>query len=221
LYGPGLLDATVQSRVRGPAEQKNEILRRTRDRFAASVPGLAEYAEILAGGQPGRGPTPGKVVGSRTALAAHLAAATGLREEAAYRRVADAVADIERDVPADQRYLPTQGVLAVAREAGLVSSIAHPLWRCRVERDVDMVIADLERFAAAGLNALESRSYHHRDRDDHPTLLRARERLGLLPSAGSDFHANGKTTLGADGLGAGNLAVFEALVASRPAQVLS
>src|SRR6185503_15061465 len=66
------------------------------------------------------------------------------------------------------------------REAGGVSSLAHAVWY----RDADPLVREL---AAVGLDALEVFHPDHGPEEEARFGALARE-LGLLASAGSDFH---------------------------------
>lgn len=206
-YGPGLLDSGYQARLAPPLEWKYRLAGRVRARLVAAGHRLPDVDTIRAYSDgPGR-PTPEKVMLSRSAMARHLAAGAGVPFDDAYALVAAHYREVDeqdRDDPGRlaARYLPALDVLAESRRRGIVVALAHPLWRCRDDRDVAAVCADLGMLREYGLDAVETRSYHHRPYDDHPALLAAADRLGLLPSGGSDYHANGKTELGAGGLDA-------------------
>ena len=75
---------------------------------------------------------------------------------------------------------PARDVLEAVREAGGVSSIAHPVWYTDAER----VIREL---AACGLDAVEVFHPDHGPAEEARFGAIARE-LGLAASAGSDFH---------------------------------
>lgn len=77
-------------------------------------------------------------------------------------------------------------VLAMVREAGGISSLAHPV-RLGVD-DEDTFIAGL---AAAGLNAIEAYHPDHSLKDTE-RYLRIAERCGLGVTGGSDFHGSAK-----------------------------
>jgi len=200
LYGTDLLDSTVQDRLSGPLDRKNAVLGQVCDLLRRRGADLPPYDEILARGLSGRRPSAEKLMGSRTAIAAHLAAASGASEASAYEQVVRAHEEVSASLRAEDMYLPTLEVLGIARQEGVLASLAHPLWRCVDDRDVEVVVEDMREFHAHGLAATETRSYHHRRFDDHPVLLAARADLDLLACGGSDFHGNGKTRLGADGV---------------------
>jgi 3',5'-nucleoside bisphosphate phosphatase len=219
IYGYGLLSAEVQQRLRFPIEGKLRDARRALNALSLRGFRLPPLAVITAAGTtPGR-PTPEKLFPSRTAIAWQLAQATGLSPAEARRHVESAFLDTARDDTAglphlEDRYLPTLEVIEMATARGLTTSLAHPLWECVTTRDISEVCNAVRLMADAGLAGMESRSYHHRELDDHPMLLRTRADLGLIPTGGSDFHANGKTELGSCGLLPDEFAAFWEVVAN-------
>lgn len=221
LYGPGLLtlDKGQSDWLFAPVRHKNDQAERTRRELLRQGFDLPDMDTIRRQEVPGATPTPEKLLVSRTALARSVSASAGLAFEEAYEVVRSAHARAE--APASRTvapYLPALEVLGLARSVGAVTSLAHPMWRCRTEEDVSQVILDVELLASQGLDAMESRSYHHRSFDDHEALLAAGRRLGLIASGGSDYHANGKTELGADGLDERGFAAFVERVADRTGQ---
>lgn len=204
LYGRGLLDARLRAFLARPNDHKTRLAESTRAALVADgydLPPLAVLrAESAVDTEGNFQPTPETVLVSRTTIARHLAHRSTLDLDRAYRLVAAAHLAAETAEPPADRYLPTLDVLAAARAAGLFAALAHPLWRCHSDSDVRRVVADLAVLCDHGLRGVETRSYHHRPLDDHPLLLAARSDLGLLRSGGSDYHANGRTTLGVGGL---------------------
>jgi predicted metal-dependent phosphoesterase TrpH len=81
-----------------------------------------------------------------------------------------------------KRMSPTDAV-GVIRAAGGAAVFAHPGDRFRLPRD-EQVFADL---AAAGLAGIEAYCSYHNDEQGAAFEALAR-RLGLVPTAGSDFH---------------------------------
>jgi predicted metal-dependent phosphoesterase TrpH len=206
VYGAGLLDPEFQDYLAPPLRAKNRLAGEVRDVLVRSGYELAELDTIRRSAHgPGGPPTPEKRLVSRTALAQHLAVAAGLSLPEAYGRVAAVHRRLDGARPHGPqrlaaRYLPTLEVIREATARGLFTSLAHPLWECARTADVEATCEQLNVLRNAGLRGVESRSYHHRDLDDHPVLLSTRDRLGLLATGGSDYHGNGRTTLGTGGL---------------------
>jgi 3',5'-nucleoside bisphosphate phosphatase len=215
LYGWALLDRELQRVLRFPVENKLRIAQRVRDELASRGYNMAPLEAIRTTGSADGRPTPEKLFPSRTAIAWHLSQCGGMPQQAAYALVASIFSAAERagQPGLADRYLPTLDVIRLAAGRGLATALAHPLWECTAPADVDGIRADIRTMAEAGLHGMETRSYHHRPLDDHPALLRLRSGLGLLPAGGSDFHGNGKTELGADGLDRPEFAALAALVA--------
>jgi predicted metal-dependent phosphoesterase TrpH len=219
-YGPGVLAAGFRSYISFPNRRKNEVAAAVRDTLVGQGFALPPIGSIRAGSVPDAEPTPEKAYPSRTSIARCLASVAGISGDRAYRMVVDIHSGIEaRNAEnADhlaRRYLPTRDVLAAAARVGAVTALAHPAWQCRTATDVDDVVADARAFRDAGLDGIETRSYHHRDFDDHPSILAARRELGLVPAGGSDYHANGKTELGSGGISPDAFAALRALVEGR------
>ena len=103
---------------------------------------------------------------------------------------------------------------ALARGAGGVAVLAHPLTLGLSERQLDTAVAEL---AAAGFAGLEAR-YAAYDRHQRAALARLAQRHGLVATGGSDYHGTVKAGL-AVGVGRGDLAVpdetLDALAARR------
>jgi predicted metal-dependent phosphoesterase TrpH len=219
IYGHGLLSAEVQQWLLFPVEGKLRDAQRALDALSQRGFRLPPLADITAAGTtPGR-PTPEKLFPSRTAIAWQLAQASRLPLAEARRQVESAFHDTARGGTAgpphlEDRYLPTLKVIGMAAARGLTTSLAHPLWECATTRDISEVCDAVRLMADTGLAGMESRSYHHREFDDHPMLLRTRADLGLIPTGGSDFHANGKTELGSCGLLPDEFSAFWEVVAN-------
>ncbi len=103
---------------------------------------------------------------------------------------------------------------ALARGAGGVAVLAHPLTLGLSGRQLDAAVAEL---AAAGFAGLEAR-YARYDRHQRAALVRLAQRHGLVATGGSDYHGTVKAGL-AVGVGLGDLAVpdetLDALAARR------
>lgn len=97
----------------------------------------------------------------------------------------------------------------IIRRAGGVSSMAHPA--------LTAMDTAIDRFAAAGLDAIEARHSDHTP-DDTLRYRRTAAELGLLTTAGSDYHADPSqhgNTLGIISMEPGELAALEALAGRR------
>ena len=205
VYGTGLLEPRFQQYLSMPNDAKTRVADATRQALVDAGHDLPALDTIRRNANGPGQPTPEKRVVSRSAIARHLMVSSGLTTEDARDRVVTTyqrVDEVDRD-GRDRlaaRYLPTLQVIREATDRGLFTSLAHPLWECRSTADVLALCDEVRTMRDCGLGAMESRSYHHRRWDDHPALLSTRQRLGLLSSGGSDYHANGKTTLGVGGL---------------------
>jgi len=117
-------------------------------------------------------------------------------------------------VPKDR--LAVADAAALARGAGGVAVLAHPLTLGLADRELDGAVAEL---AGAGLAGLEVR-YARYDRHQRAALDQLAQRHGLVATGGSDYHGTVKSGL-AVGVGRGDLVVpddvLEALAARRPA----
>ncbi|MFB6718603.1 PHP domain-containing protein [Kribbella sp. NPDC056345] len=220
LYGHGLcdLDPATSEWLLTPIRRKNQIIELCRRKLIQRGFQLPDLETICRQDLPGHVPTPEKVLASKTAVALHLADSAQMPFDDAYalvRSVDDEIGRRQDPSMASAIYLPTLDVLALAARSGTATVLAHPLWRCATEEQIGTLIDDLEIFTAHGLDGVESRSYHHRHLDDHPRLLAARTRLGLLRGGGSDYHANGRTSIGADGLTCEEFEALSGIVASR------
>jgi predicted metal-dependent phosphoesterase TrpH len=131
----------------------------------------------------------GESIGRPHLAAAALAAPAGARRLAA-EGIADAGAFIERYlVPGAPGYVPrlrptVEEAIAVVHEAGGVAVWAHPFW------DVDSgeeVLAEIDRFAALGLDGVEC-FYPSHGAAEVALLCDRCERGGLLRTGSSDFH---------------------------------
>ncbi len=105
---------------------------------------------------------------------------------------------------------------ALARGAGGVAVLAHPLSLGLGPAELDAAVAQL---AGAGLAGLEAR-YARYDRHQRAALSTLARRHGLVPTGGSDYHGTVKAGL-AVGVGRGDLCVpddtLTDLAARRPA----
>lgn len=121
----------------------------------------------------------------------------------------DRLLAIGRPAFVPRRGAPVADVIRIVRGAGGVTSLAHP--------GLTGIDDAIERFAAAGLDALEARH------SDHDPLAEARyrrlaARLGLALSGGSDFHADPShhaAALGIVTLPVEDFATLEARAAGR------
>jgi len=212
LYGSRLLDESIERQLCFPIEAKLRTARLAHRELWRRGYRIAPLDEITAGGTSPDRPTPEKRFPSRTAFALRVAESAGMRVPEAYDLVKAVFSGVEREAGLADRYLPTLGVLELAVSRGLTVCLAHPLWECSSNGDVEEICASLRQFTGLGMHGMESRSYHHRAFDDHPALLRAGAELGLVPTGGSDFHGNGKTELGSGGMARDAFEAFSALV---------
>lgn len=108
---------------------------------------------------------------------------------------------VPRRLPAVER------MIALCQAAGGVTSVAHP-------GIYDLDAATLDTLQRFGLDGIE---IYHPEHSTEQRLyyLRHAERLRLLPTGGSDFHAPGKLSPGGEGLDAAGLDRLRARAASR------
>lgn len=93
------------------------------------------------------------------------------------------------DVP--HHALPIADAIAVGREAGAALSLAHP------HLYGDRAYALLRQFRGAGLDGVEA-MYGAYDARERARWLTAAGDLGLVATAGSDWHGSARTDVGAD-----------------------
>ncbi len=93
---------------------------------------------------------------------------------------------------------PQEKAIAVIHRAGGVAVMAHPRYwrRCWRERGVDYAAAEKElaRLKEAGLDGLEC-LYQANTAAENVEFTRIAGRIGLLKSAGSDFHGSNKPAI--------------------------
>jgi 3',5'-nucleoside bisphosphate phosphatase len=198
LYGTRLAVGSLPTALTQARDCKNAILAKAIARLRAKHPAIPQFSDILAGTCSGLHPTADKQMGSRSAAAAAISAASSLSFEQAHDALRTTVASLTTALPVSARYPAAVDVLAAAASLGVVACLAHPLWQCSDDNDVTELVGDLRLLAEHGLWAVATRSYHHRQLDDHPRLLAAVRCLRLALIGGSDFHGNGKTELGED-----------------------
>jgi predicted metal-dependent phosphoesterase TrpH len=194
-YGRGVLDAAFQEFAFHPTAVKNATYRRVLAELRAQGARLPSDDDILAGIRPDAPPRhPDKWMFSSTLIAHYLAPAVGTDLTSATTLVKtryNALKDREPD-----RYVPTEHTIALTREVGAIPVIAHPFWECGSGCNTwDGVVADLHAFAARGLVGVEVSSRHDSPADEERRRDVA-HRLALVPFRSSDFHANGKTSVG-------------------------
>jgi predicted metal-dependent phosphoesterase TrpH len=179
------------------AEQRQDRVRRVRD-ICARLAAMSIYvdAEFLIASAH----DPGRSIG-RPAIADALVQSGFARDrDDAFERL------IGRSSPA---YVPRNGVgaseiIAIVRDAGGVSSLAHP-----VLAKIDHLIPSL---AANGLAALEARHSDH-DRETEARYRAMASALGLAVSGGSDFHGDDTSNGNALGVVTLDRGDFDALTA--------
>lgn len=194
-YGHGILNPAFQEFSFRPTAVKNDIYRRVLADLRANGARIPEDDDILAGIQEDEPPRhPGKWMFSSSLIAQYLAPAFGTEVSSATTFVKErynAWKDRELD-----RYVPTDRTIALARSTGAIPVIAHPFWECSSKRNSWAgVAADLRSFIAVGLIGMEVSSRHDSTADELRRRAIARD-LSLVPFRSSDFHGNGKTTIG-------------------------
>lgn len=205
VYGPGVLDPGFAELAFQATATKNAIYERMIDELRAEGRVLPRVADLLAGAAPGRPPGhPDKWMLSKTLIGGALAPRDEQEAAAVKADLSARYECLKRDHP--DRYPDTGEVIRAARDVHALPVLAHPWWECasgrnepaRVERQV-------RELAGQGLLGLEVVSRHFRAEDETRARALASE-LGLLPFAGTDFHANGKGELGDRGLSERELA---------------
>lgn len=156
------------------AQRQNRLarVRQIADRLAALGFQIDVEAIIAAAAA-----TPGRTVGRPQIADALVEAGHAPDRRAAF----DAWLGAGRPAFVPRRGPPVSDVVRIVHRARGVVSMAHPA--------LTAIDADIPRFAAAGLDALEARHSDHTP-DDEARYRRAASRLGLLTTAGSDFHAD-------------------------------
>lgn len=197
-YGYGLLDDDFVRYAFTPTRIKNEVYARVIDDLRRDGHALPQFEDMLAGRDLGAGEEhPAKWMMSKTVISRYLAR-DGLSEEQGRTLLAESYERHKSRSP--DRYLPTREVVARVRAHGGLPSIAHAWWECPSGlNNYDNVVATLALLRDDGLIGLEVSTRHHTVGTEESRRAVA-DALGLLPTAGSDYHANGKTTPGQFGV---------------------
>lgn len=197
-YGHGLLDPQFLDYAYHPTRIKNEVYAAVVDELRGDGYGLPSFDDMLVGRGLGTEPLhPTKWMMSKSVISRYLVL-DGVSDTAARLLLAERYERHKSRHP--NRYLPTRDVVARIRAHGGLPGIAHPWWECPAGRNTPDGVADALRLLRdAGLLGLEVSTRHHTvgTEDSRRQVASA---LGLLPLAGSDYHANGKTELGQFGL---------------------
>lgn len=217
-YGRELLDPAFGDYAFHPTRVKNEVYAMVVDDLVRSGHGLPPFEDMLAGVPSGSG----SAAPPTTSTAAGATGATGgaPRHPTKWMMSKTLIGSylIEDGMPAERahtllhekyehfrsrsvdRYLRTTEVVAKVTEIGGVAAIAHPWWECPSGRNTaQQVLADLRDLSRLGLLGLEV-STRHLTVGTEAERRTVASKLGLLPFAGSDFHANGKTSIGQFGV---------------------
>jgi predicted metal-dependent phosphoesterase TrpH len=200
LYGPGVLSPEVREFAFRPTAIKNEIYRDVIRELRELGHDLPSEEEMLAGPKrDGVAEHLGKWMLSASLLVRWMKIADpGVPEDEAQSLVRS-LYDMHAAAHS-ARYVDTIDSIRVARAAGALPVLAHAWWECWSGRnDAARVRGQVGLFADAGLGGLEVSSRHA----DALTVEEKRALaadLGLIATAGSDYHANGKTDIGQFGV---------------------
>jgi predicted metal-dependent phosphoesterase TrpH len=194
-YGAGVLDQEFAAYAFRPTAIKNETYRAVLQQLRADGAVLPSTEDILAGVRPDAAPLhPTKWMLSATLIGRYLAVARRIDERRATAEIKGRYNELKDRWP--DRYVPTSRTVAMVREVGCIPVIAHPFWECTSGRNSWAgVLDDLSAFARLGLVGVEVSSRHDSPADED-RRRQAIEALGLVPFRSSDFHGNGKTTVG-------------------------
>ncbi|MEU9509354.1 hypothetical protein AB0D32_24100 [Micromonospora sp. NPDC048170] len=199
-YGRGIREPDFEEFAFHPTRTKNAIYMAVLAELRREGFALPDGGDILAAPEH-----PGKWMLSKTLIGGHLVAA-GMDPDEARRVLTEKYDRLKQEHP--DRYLPTIETIRRVREVGGVPAIAHAWWECPSGRNSWAGVGTaLAEFRAAGLLGLEVSTRHVTVGTEAERREVAAE-LGLVPTAGSDFHANGKTALGQFGLDEDEMAEF-------------
>ena len=201
-YGQGLLEQAVAHHLFHPTRVKNAVYAQVTKALRTSGVRLPDDAEMMlaAADASGVADTPGKWMMSKRVI---LAAARAAGSQVPVGTVEAMYEDAAQAHPS--RYLDTVECLRKMREHGVLPSLAHPWWECASGRNSWSTVEEhLRTFRAAGLLAAEVSSRHDNIGSEAERRSVAAD-VSLLVSAGSDYHANGKTCIGQYGITAEEL----------------
>ncbi len=209
-FGFAVLEPEFAHWIRFPTDVKNEVYFAIVHGLRAKGIAIPPPADIMRGIQGNTCRYPEKWLLSRTLIASYVAHACNISIDEAkamfmsgYEQHGARIVFVDDERPREQRYLPSLDVVRRARDLGAVPVLAHPFWWSR--NDVSMtseLMTHIEELVACGLMGVETRTPHH-DTITFPNIREFEEwveQRGLLISGGSDFHANGKTELGQQGI---------------------
>lgn len=194
LYGKELVELEVSARLLAPLSAKNRRLETLCERLRNKGYSVPSNTQLLNRSDSGDANPARRMLG-RTVIARALERTAQLSFEDAYRAVLEADEYIPR-LKSAEAYLPVVQVLQIADEANLVAAVAHPLWFCESDDQVQAALDVFRDEALSSIRAIEVSSYHHRRFDHHQALLTLVKDRGWVVLGGSDFHGNGKVGLG-------------------------
>lgn len=202
-YGRGLLDPGFLDYAFTPTRIKNEVYAVVIDELRRDGYALPPFPDMLAGRDLAAEPLhPTKWMMSKTVICRYLMR-DGVPEPKARALLAERYERHKSRRP--DRYLPTRDVVARVRDQRGLASIAHAWWECPAGLNTPgNVVATLRLLCDAGLVGLEVSTRHHTVGTEQSRRQVAAD-LGLLPTSGSDYHANRKTELGQFGMSSAEL----------------
>jgi hypothetical protein len=202
-YGHGLLDPGFLDYAFTPTRIKNEVYAVIIDKLRSDGYALPSFQDMMAGRGLAVEPLHvTKWMMSKTVIGRYLVR-DGVPEPTARALLAERYERRKSRHP--DRYLPTRDVVARVRAHRGLPSIAHAWWQCPAGLNTPgNVVATLKLLRDAGLVGLEVSTRHHTVGTEK-SRRQVAAALGLLPMAGSDYHANGKTELGQFGLSGAEL----------------
>lgn len=209
-FGFAVLEPEFARWIRFPTDVKNDVYYAIIDGLRAKGIAIPPAADIMRGVLGGTCRYPEKWLLSRTLIATYVAQAckTSVEEAKAmfmsgYEQQGPRIVFVDDERPREERYLPSLEVIRRARDVGAVPMLAHPFWWSRNDEAMTgQLMTHLEEFVSGGLMGVETRTPHHNS-ITFPNIGAFEEwvvQRGLLISGGSDFHANGKTELGQQGI---------------------
>ena len=209
-FGFAVLEAEFGQWIRFPTNVKNEVYFAIVHKLREMGIAIPPAADIMHGVQGGTCRYPEKWLMSRTLIATYVAQCCNLSIEEAkamfmpgFEQHGSRTIFVDDERPREERYLSTLEVIRRARDVGAVPVLAHPFWWSRNDPAMTgELMTHIEELVAGGLMGVETRTPHHNS-IMFPNVKAFElwvEQRGLLISGGSDFHANGKTELGQQGI---------------------
>lgn len=197
-YGRGLLESDFLDYAFTPTRIKNEVYAVIIDELRRDGYALPSFDDMMAGRDLAAEPLHAtKRMMSKAVIGRYLVR-DGVPEPTARALLAERYERRKSRHPG--RYMPTRDVVARIRAHRGVASIAHAWWECPAGLNTpENVVATLRLLRDAGLIGLEVSTRHHTVGTEASRRQVAAD-LGLHPTSGSDYHANGKTELGQFGM---------------------